>query len=288
VAATADSLISLAPLGAAQEISDYPQFAPCEIPPGSAAARAYKGFIRPFSDDATARRVHQAFENDLPVQVFGGRVDAYPPNPSQHKFDNLLMNMALPCSILILEFPGKAHPQAYLLDPPMKPRLSLNRHLRHDKSIKIDGVTYPALCVYSGTLQQFEPDRSRLDQFLDQVATYLAKHLIWLRTRRIHRQTVNGSELARPKLPSEPVLAAELNRSRDLFCVGHWPGKSAPSGPMAHLATIKPDDECWCWSGDKYGECCRPREFTEMTEWQDRMIRVRFVDRLMTAVRAKL
>ena len=288
MAAAADSLISLAPLEAAQEISDYPQFVSCEIPPESGAARAYKGFIRPFSDDATARRVLQALEEDLPVQVYGGRVDACPRNQSGHKFDDLLINMAFPCSVLILEFPGREHPRAILLDPPISPRVSQNPHLRPDKSIEIDRVSYPALCVYSGSLQRFETGRSRLGQFLDQVATYLAKHLIWLRTRRLYRQTVSGPELIRPKLPSEPLLAVQGNHSTDLFCLGHWPGKSAPSGPMAHLATIRPDDECWCWSGDKYRECCRTRELAEMTKWQVKLSRARFVERLMVAVRAKL
>jgi hypothetical protein len=164
----------------------------------------------------------------------------------------------------------------------------MNPHLRHDKSINIEGVSYPALCVYSGSLQQFGTDRNRIEQFLDQVATYLAKHIIWLRTRRLYRQTVNGSELVRAKLPQERALHAELDRSKDLFCEGHWPGKSAPSGPMPHLATIKPDEECWCWSGEKYCECCRPRELEEMTKWRDKMIRDRFVGKLMAVVRAKL
>jgi hypothetical protein len=81
---------------------------------------------------------------------------------------------------------------------------------------------------------------------------------------------------------------AEVSRGSDFFWDGYWPGPCAPSGPEAHLATIKADQECWCWSGKNYAECCRPREFKLMIELEDRRIRAEFVVKLMAAVHARL
>ncbi|MGD0735204.1 MAG: SEC-C domain-containing protein [Terracidiphilus sp.] len=288
MAALPDPLSSQTPLPAASGIADYPQFTAFSVPYEIGARSAYKGFIRPFSDDATARRVLQAFEEELPVQVSGGRLEAYATVLKPHKYDDLLVGMTVPFTILLLEFSGTEHPRAFLLDPPTIPGLSQSPHLRTDKPVEIDGKSYPALCVYSGSLYQYESDRSRLEQFLDQTATYLAKYLIWLRTRKLCRSTSHGPEPVLSRIQTGTVHLTEQQRSRGLFYAGYWPGRSAPAGPMAHLATIKPDDQCWCWSGDNYGDCCRPRDLAAKTEYENRQARIRLVGKLMAAVKARL
>ena len=288
MAAFPDPLSSPAPLPAAPELSDYPQFTACNVPVGSGASKAYQGFIRPFSDDATARRVLQAIEENLRIEVSGGRLDASPPAPKPHPYDKLLIDMAAPCTVLVLEFAGSEHARTFLLHPSMIPRLSQSPHLRRDKSIKIDGASYPALCVYSGSLHQFEDGRSRLEQLLDQTATYLAKYIVWLRTRKLYQRTPKGPQNVRSKHPVRNPTAADLLGSPHLFYAGYWPGRSAPSGPAAHLTTIGPDDECWCWSGKRYGECCRPQESTIMSELESRQLRAQFVHKLMEAVRFRI
>jgi hypothetical protein len=196
--------------------------------------------------------------------------------------------MAEPFKILLLEFQGTARPRSYLLTPSMVPRFSQCGHLRGDKPIQIDGKPLAALCVYSGAVQQFDSDRSRLEQQLDQTATYLAKYLVWLRSRQLYRLTPSGPQLVRPRKPFGKITMAEVSQSPDVFWDGYWPGPCAPSGPAAHLATIKPEDECWCWTGERYGKCCRPREFAAMAEIEDKKIRARFVGKLMAAVRSRL
>ena len=277
--ATANHLhSSSAPPSAAPELAEYEeQFAPCDVPNGSGAIRAFKGFIRPFSDDQNAREVLGALDENLPLNVWGGRLFAQEAQPEKHRLEDFLVSMALPLTVLVLEFPGKEHPRAFLLDPPMTPRFSTSPHLRIDKSVEIDGRMQPALCVYSGSLISYRGDRSRLAQFLDQTATYLAKYLVWLRTRQLYRRTRDGDKLVKRRAPSEPVTSSEVNQSKELFWDGFWPGPCAPSGPAAHLATIKPDDECWCWRGERYRECCRPKELAYV-----------LVPKLMAAVHAKL
>jgi hypothetical protein len=287
MAALADSLLPQAPPEGAPELFDYPRFTTCEVPDGSGASKAYRGFIRPFSDDATARRVLRAIEENLPLQVSGGRLDVELPEPQSHPLDEFLVDMATPYTILLLEFSGSEHPRTFLLDPPMIPRFSQCRHLRIDKSIKINGSSFAALCVYSGSLQRFNSDRSRLEQMLDQTTTYLAKYLIWLRTRKLYRRTRNGAELVRPRTPRGKITMAEVSRSSDLFWEGHWPGRSAPSGPAAHLATIRLDDECWCWSGKNYGDCCQPRESAFMARLARERTLSEFVHKLMVAVHSR-
>jgi hypothetical protein len=277
-----------APPTAAPELGDFTQFTPFEVPAGSGAARAYCGFIRPFSDDGTSVRVMRAIEHNRPVTVTGGRLDADHPDLPTHILEPYLTEMTTPFTVLVLAFDGLQRPRTYLIKPPMIPRLSACGHLRRDKTITIGGDEFPALCVYSGALLVFHDDQSPVERVLDQTATYLGKYLIWLRTRSLYRQTPDGPKLVRKRRPGEALSQAELNRSQDLFWNGYWPGPSAPSGPAAHLATIKADRECWCWSGDRYGACCRPKELRIIEEINREYACARFVSRLMAAVHAKL
>jgi hypothetical protein len=261
MAAAVDSLISLAPSDTAPEISDYPQFALCEAPAESDALRAFRGFIRPFSDDQTAREVLRAMEADIPLQISGGRLSVETVPERKHPFEAYLTAMSVPFTIMVLEFGGTEHPRAFIVSPRMLMRLSQCPHIRTDKSILIDGRPEPALCVYSGSIFQSKADKDRLEQFLDQTATYLAKYLTWLRTRMLFRPTGGWTrEFVFKRKPNEPVTETDLIFSPDIYWDGYWPGRSAPSGPAQHLASIKRTDECWCWSGKIYGECCRPKD----------------------------
>jgi hypothetical protein len=258
LAALPDPLSSQAPLPAAPGIPGFPQFNECPGPKGSGATKAWKGFIRPYSDDETARQALRAFEANRPVQVDEGRIYVDANDLPKHPFEPYLIDMAVPCVVLILQFSSTAHPIAYLIDPFIVPRLSQCPHIRMDKLARIDGRIQPALCVYSGNLFKFASDGSRLEQFLDQTSTYLAKHLIWLRTRMLFRELGGGMrEFVYRRRPDEPITNLDLNLFPDVYWDGYWPGLSAPSGPSQHLATIRREDECWCWSGKRYGDCCR-------------------------------
>lgn len=287
VAATDLSPFSAPPV-TAPDLSDYEQFCACSVPEGCGAMRAYKGFIRPFCDDATARRVFHAIEEGIPLQVVGGRLDVEISEPRSSQLDEFLVDMAIPLTILLLEFDGKERPRSYLLDPPMIPRVSECEHLRKDKSIQVAGKSFAGLCVYSGAVLHFDEDRSKLEQQLDQTATYLAKYLIWLRTRQLYRQSGATLQLVRTRRPERRITEAEIARHSDLCWFGHWPGACAPSGPAAHLVTIKPEEECWCWSGEPYGECCQPSESLYLQEVDQRRVCNEFTQRFMTAVHDRL
>ena len=250
------------PHGAALGLSDYSQFTTAEIPPRTLAIAAHTGYLRPFSDDETARHFLRASERNLPVEITGGRLHVDASGLPRHPLEDFLTDMAIPCTILVLEFDGTEHPRAFLTNPRMQPRLNQPSHIRSDKSIVIDGKVYPALCVYSGSLFRYSDERSRLEQFLDQTTTYIAKYIIWLRTRMLFRSALadGGREFVYKRKPNEPVSEIDTLLSRKVHWDGYWPGPSAPSGAAQHLATIKRNDECWCWSGKRYGECCRPKD----------------------------
>ena len=284
MAAATDPLFFPALRSAAPELEIYDQFRSCALPEKSGASRAYLGFIRPFSEDAIAVRVACALDRDLPVQVDAGRLDVSESGAPQLPFEKVLIKMALPFSVLALEFADSRRPRTYLVDPPIVPRVSDPEHLRLDQCITVNGVVLPALCVYSGSLLEFTGDRTHVEQVLDQTAIYLAKYLVWLKTRRLYRRTATGIELVRERRPGEQALAAAIERSNDLFWRGYWPGRCAPSSPAGHLATIRPENECWCWSGKRYGECCRDKDLK-----RERAVQVApFVNRLMAAVRSKI
>jgi Protein of unknown function (DUF3892) len=247
---------------------DYQQFVRVDVPEGSGAIEAYRGFIRPFSDDENARHVLRALEADAPLIVSSGRLDVDVSGLPRTSWEDFLVDMAVPCTVLVLGFAGPEHHRAFLVDPELRPRLSRNHHVRMDRSLLIDGRLYPALCVYSGSLFHYSTGSDRLEQFLDQTATYLAKHLIWLRTRMLFR-SVQGHhvpEVARRRRPGDGVAEVALLLSTDLYWDGYWPGQTAPAGPSQHLATVRRDDECWCWSGRRYGDCHRERD---LKLWRD-------------------
>lgn len=284
MAAVTGSLSFPALRSAAPELEIYDQFRSCEVPGESEASRTYLGFIRPFSEDAVAIRVARALDWDFPVQVDAGRLDVPESGAPPLPFEKLLTKMALPFSVLALEFSDTRRPRTYLVDPPMVPRVSDCEHLRLDKCITVNGAVLPALCVYSGSLLEFTDNRTHVEQVLDQTAIYLAKYLVWLRTRRLYRRTATRIELVRERRPSEQAFAAAIERANDLFWRGYWPGRCAPSSPAGHLATIKPENECWCWSGKNYGECCRNEDLK-----RERAVRAApFVNRLMAAVRSRI
>ena len=66
---------------------------------------------------------------------------------------------------------------------------------------------------------------------LDYVALFLAKHIVWRRTR------------------SSPE-----------FGNGLWLGPDQSHNPSVLLQSIDAASECWCFSGKPYGECHRRRD----------------------------
>jgi hypothetical protein len=254
-----------APL-AAPGISEYPQFVRTTVPPGSGAMRAWTGIIQPFIDHGNARRFLTCVESSSAFDIVRGTIYAESAPGIEHWADSWLVRTDIRFRLLVLEFGGSEHPRAYALQPeisyhshPMHP------HLRVDRTIHLGPQRLPALCVYSGAEFVYSPAWPRIVQFLDQVSTFLARHIIWLRTRTPLPERY--CDRPRRLSPGEFVFDAALGFNRDAAVAksivkvpryaGYWPGAAAPCGAQQHLRTILPTRECWCWSGRPYADCHR-------------------------------
>lgn len=265
---TAVQLPGLVPPSAAPVSPFYKQFKSVGIPSGSGALRAWKGTIQPFANDDDARQIFRRLESNRSFQIDDGRLycdelETLIPHP----IDPFLIGMDIKCEVLVLEFSESKHPRAFLLSPAVSTSsLSWHPHLRIDKRIRIGRYVYPALCIFSGAEFQYSADIEKLVQFFDQTATYLARHIIWLRTRILLEVSLFAVDkiLYKP-LPGISIVdtVTPLMRQRTAgrrYWTGYWPGKIAPSGAAAHLQSIRSNQECWCWSGKPYKLCCQPRE----------------------------
>jgi len=273
MAAQTVTLPGLVPPLAAPDIPEYPKFNRVPVPAGSIAYAAWQGTIQPFADDLTAKQILRrietgsAFENDA-----GSLFCRQAPTMTPHPADRFLGGMDMSFKILILELPQFEHPCAYMLEPELSPHfLSFHPHTRGDCPLIVANRKLPALCVYSGAIFQFTPGVSRIVQFLDQVSTYLARHAIWLRTRVLLSQNAWGpDQFVYKPAPGIPIIDTEFDKLSfhrqpgELYWNGYWPGNAAPSGAAKHLATITPNDPCWCWSGKRYRDCHSKREFSEL------------------------
>jgi len=250
------SAIVTAPAQPAPPIPTYPQFFGTTIPEGSEAVRAYRGYIRPFSDDATARRVLRAITAEQSLDVAAGRLDSEAQGLPLHPLEAYLDDMTEPCTVVVLEFSGRRHPRAFLVEPLPIRGISGSQHIWWDKTELIDGTKTPELCIYSGNLFKYDPSVEHLPQFLNQLSTYLAKHLIFLRTRMLHTRQKDGTlRRASYRKPWQQINLGLLKLSKKLVWFGAWIGAAAPHHPAKHLQTIDPDEECWCNSGETYRTC---------------------------------
>lgn len=253
-----------APLNAAPPIPDYPQFARTPVPAESGAVAAWTGVVQPFIDDAVARRFLRCLEAGKSFDVVEGTIDADAPARPTHWADPWLVEMQTRFTLLVLEFGGKEHPRAYALQPEISFYWNPNPHLRYDRTIRVGRQELPALCIYSGADFTYRSDWPRIVQFLDQASAYLDRHLIWLRTRiedgTPARVPVPGELILDivPRIQTHPLASLTLRRPRRW--VGYWPGPVAPTGYSEHLRTIRPSQECWCCSGERYRDCHRPFE----------------------------
>lgn len=249
----------------------YPQFLEVGIPEGIPAVRAWRGWIRPFSSNQEAIRILRSFEADRPVTVDRGTLAAsgnthvLPP----HWCERLLVSMGTAFEVLLLDREEPRHPTIYCVSPRICRRtFPCHPHSREDIAIVQGRGPLPALCVYSAAEHRFADDQPRIVQFLDQAATYLAKHLIWTKTRRLYTFP-DGAEIRMPlpgelivdcesRIKTHPVMQLVPTTRREWR--GFWPGLTAPTGIERHLETIRPTTQCWCGSGSPYEECHRPRE----------------------------
>lgn len=254
--------------------TDYPQFTRVIVPEGSNAESAWIGEIQPFASDDVARAFLSKIENGEPIWVSGGRIrreDLGKP----HWADPLLVGMSVRCKLLILIQPSPAHPRAYLLSPAFPEYYSVvHPHPRFDQMIVWNHKNIPGLCIYSATEFRYEQTRERCSQFMEQATLYVARHLIWLKTRQLFRGFPPTGALLRVLRPGEmllddkPVLRQPaIGAGKPIldYWKGYWPGPiSQAFNAATHLDTIRPHHECWCGTGIAYGVCHRPEDLNKV------------------------
>jgi hypothetical protein len=254
----------------------YRSFFEAEPPPGSSVSKAWRGTIQPFASDEIAKKLLRHLDRDLPVDVDHGELRPIKGAESviEHWLEPMLVQMTTRFSILVLDYGNDQHPRGFSL----RPRISTSvfpghPHLRLDQSIVQCGYELQALCVYSAAEFRYSTVAPRIVQYLDQIAIYLAKHLIWMRTRRLY-EVATGTLLYAP-IEGQIVIDTEPRSAKHIFGIsrewkeatkvwrGYWPGTIAPSGAPAHVKTISRTAQCWCGSGRSYGLCHRPFEVSQ-------------------------
>jgi len=246
--------------------SYYPGFSPVEVPPGTSARRAWIGSIQPFEDDQSSRLLLRALDENRAVQIERGTVRAISYPQVSHPLEKLITAMHVSFQLLLLEFALPVHPRVYGLRPRISQHVfPAHPHLRGDQWIEYGGARLPALCVYSAAEFRYLKETPLLVEFLDQAATFLAKQLIWIRTRRLFSidtgqliYTPPAGDLVfdlEPRAENNVPLVSQYPQRATRIWRGHWPGDTAPAGPAAHVATISPHSECWCGLGLLYRDC---------------------------------
>jgi hypothetical protein len=256
---------------------DYIQFLPTEVPSDGLTVRAWRGAIQPFVDDSVARFVLSEIEAGRQLWISAGSIQGGTP-AKPHVLDPLLVNMAVPCQILVCE-QIDAMPRIYLLSPRYFEHygLGVHPHPRGDQLITYKGARIPGLCVFSSAEVIFDTKQNFYTQILDQVTQYVAKHLIWLRTRRLLRIAGNQVTVLYQPLPGEMITEnpplehiITLPSGRPIkvkdYWIGYWPGEKArATTPLQHVQQIRPNQRCWCGLERDYAQCHRAQEVATLT-----------------------
>jgi hypothetical protein len=257
---------------AASTFIHYPQFYSVPVPLGTGAQLALEGVIQPFINDNSARNFIRVLESEQQFRISEGTIVGNDgKNTGSHWADPLLIDMAVGCRVLVLSFAPPVHPRSYLLSPEFSSSfLSYHPHPRADLEIRVGRKTLVGLCVYSAAEFAFASDIDRLVQYLDQVSTFVARHLIWLRTRRLYQIVEGKKKLIYCPKPRELITDNEVGvRNAAVASVvvpirqfwdGYWPGRIAQASGRGHLALLNPEKECWCGSGQSYRLCHRAQE----------------------------
>ena len=251
---------------------DYPQFAPTALPDDGLTVSAWRGCLQPFASDAAARSILCDMEAEHTLWVSAGSIRPSPLT-ERHWAHPLLLGMNTTCEVMLCT-QVDAMPRAYLLSPRFRPHYAntlIHPHPRADQTILHDGRPLPGLCVYSSAEIMFNEEMDFHTQFLDQLTQYVAKHLIWLRTRRFCRRVGNATSVLYQPQPGEAILEqAPVAHWIQLptgpawatdYWSGYWPGRAArATTPAQHIRQIRPTQRCWCGLNKVYGDCHRDHD----------------------------
>lgn len=249
----------------------YPGFVPVMSPPLVKAKAAWCGVVAPFDTASDVVTIYSDLKQDRTVNVQAGHlrhIGAAGPTDQDPNI-RYLVDTRIEFRLLILEYANGRHPEAYCVTPEIsRQRFPLHPHLRDDLSVLWEGRYLQALCT------DYAPDLlcTSVVDLLDYTAIFLAKHLIWLRTRRLVDRA-QGRVIAIPEVGQEildvegPYRGPEYNAQsaplRNSFPYpfqerygwdGFWPGSVAPHDHAANLR-LRDDATCCCGSGRPYSGC---------------------------------
>jgi len=187
-----------------------------------------------------------------------------------HWADPFLVKMAEQCRVLVLSFAEPKHPRSYLITPEFsRAFLSYHPHPRADLELRVGSRNLTGLCVYSAAEFAFSADVERIVEYIDQMTLFVARHLIWLRTRRLYQIIGRTKKLIYTPKPREHIFDNEVGIQNAAIASvkapekriwdGYWPGPVALASGPNHLS-LKGDRECWCGSGQTYASCHRTVE----------------------------
>jgi len=268
----------------------YPQFGPVVPPRETAAVRAWIGRIQPFPDETEFLPVMAHLQQGKTVRVEREGSLTHPYScTSAHEFEiPFFPAISASFEVLLLEFPAPRHPRVYGVFPEIsRRRYPHHPHLRDDQQILFDGRPLHALCVYLASDGVLARDDMQLVHVLDFTSMYLAKHAVWVATKRLERFDVDTGirtieHPLRMQVTERPFVfdgiggvyaghyRTDVNFERpeetvqrwlrDGHCYVHygaWVGPAAPHFVDELMRQFNRTAECPCGSGLSYGKCCR-------------------------------
>jgi SEC-C motif len=250
----------------------YPKFAQIPVPPSGKAERAWRGTIQPFDLTSEIPGLYSDLKDDRVVSVQSGFLRRLRSDGAIDRQDlniRYLVNMETEFNVVVLEYPDGRHPEAYAFKPEIsRQRFPFHPHLRDDRSLLWGGRYLQAICT------DYAPDLvcSSLLDFLDYTTIFLAKHLVWMRTRRLidrrsdriiilpepGKEVLDNFELLRG--PEYNIQSSPFHRRFPYpfaeWCGwnGYWPGSAAPHGYADNLR-LNDSSPCPCGRGERYARC---------------------------------
>jgi hypothetical protein len=254
----------------------YPQIAAIRPPAGTGAFRAWTCVIQPFPDSCNLREIVSDLHLDRIVYNCSGSLIHNPDCRESHPLvgiEDCLVRMDVSFTILVLEFDDGRHSRVYCLNPEIsRCRFPYHPHLRDDLGIWLQRFL-PALCVYLASDNVYDFRQDKLLQLLDFTSSWLAKHLVWMRslnTVDILTGKIIGTrhlpvpefDLSGPLWPGgknpDPHVRFRTDIATKRFgAAGTWIGPVAPHDIPATLTRVSPNAECPCGNGKRYGDCHR-------------------------------
>jgi hypothetical protein len=227
---------------------DFPDFEPTAVPIFSGGRRAWRGVLRPFARTGEIVDIVAHFEAERAVNILPGGVLHHDPDCTERhelSYAGALVNMDVEFEVVIVDRGEVLHPPVYCVRPPISADIYPGHpHPRQNEPALVGSTRVHGLCIH---LRSEHTDRGAemFVRLIDQTATYLAKHLVWVRTVGLMTSDRNGRRrcLLEEGRGLGAMLSTPDSRESGVGWAGHWPGPAVPHQPHDMLQMLSPDDE---------------------------------------------